>query len=68
MDELPIEFDFSLSMNRSASDYFSSLDTNTQNQIKEYVLNSKSDLERKSRINESINALSNSSTDFLFFI
>ena len=68
MDNLSTDFEFSLSMNPSAFHYYSSLDRNTQLQINDYIQNSYDINETKSRISESINALSNNDTSFLFFM
>ena len=68
MDNLENDFVFSLSMNRNAFNYYSSLDKETQFQINEYIQNAYDINETKSRISQSINALSNNDTSFLFFL
>ena len=68
MSDLEKDFVFSLSMNPSAFEYYSSLDTKTQGQINQYIQNANDTNETKSRILESINALNNNDTSFLFFL
>ena len=68
MDNLSTDFLFSLSMNPGALYYFSSLDKETQHQINEYIQNSYNIEETKAKISQSVNALSNNDTSFLFFL
>lgn len=68
MENLPLGFAFSLSMNKQAMDYYSTLDFDTQAQITRYIENATSTKETKNRINSSINALSHADTSFLFFL
>lgn len=41
MEDLPIGFAFSLSMNKQAMDYYSTLDYDTQNKIAKYIEDSR---------------------------
>lgn len=68
MENLPLGFAFSLSMNRNAMNYYNSLDYDTQEKLTNYIENAKDSQDTKLRIEQSISALNNSDINFLNII
>lgn len=63
--ELPIGLAMSLGMHEYAMDFYSQLDTNTREKIKQYIQNCSSGTEAKKKINNTIENLEKHNLDFL---
>ena len=63
--ELPIGLAMSLGINEYAMDFYSKLDAVTRDKIKQYIQNSSSGSEAKSKIKTTINNLEKHNLEFL---
>lgn len=63
--ELPIGLAMSLGMNEYAMEFYSELDTNTRERIKQYIQNCSTGNEAKQKIKNTINNLEKHNLDFL---
>lgn len=68
MDNLPLGFAFSLSMNKNAMDYYNTLDYTTQEKLTNYIETAKNTQDTKLRIEQSISALNSGDINFLNII
>ena len=63
--ELPIGLAMSLGMNEYAMDFYSKLDTNTRDKIKNYIQNCSTGSEEKEKIRNTIDNLEKHNLNFL---
>lgn len=68
MENLPLDFAFSLSMNKNAIDYYNTLDYTLQEKLTNFIGTAKTTQDTKLRIEQSITALNNRDINFLNII